>query len=81
VVCGIIRVVTEFMVSSGSRPFVVCGIIRVVTEFMVSSGSGPFVVCGIIRVMTEFMVSSGSCRALNELLVLVWGGSCMRGTV
>jgi hypothetical protein len=43
VLCDVIRVVTEFVVSRGSRPSVLCDVIRVVTEFTVSLGSRPSV--------------------------------------
>jgi hypothetical protein len=47
-VCGVIRVVAEFMV----RMSAVCGVIRVVAEFMVRMSA----VCGVIRVVAELMV-------------------------
>jgi hypothetical protein len=62
-VCGVISVVTGFMVSVAvlvCRPSAVCDVISVVAEFMVSVAvlcCRPSVLCDVTSVVAEFMVS------------------------
>jgi hypothetical protein len=78
VLCDVIIVVTEFMVSviPKGAPAVLCDVIIVVTEFMASviPKGAPSVLCDVISVVTEFMVSvipKGAPSVLCDVISVV----------